>query len=117
MTEINQDEQIYAGDYYVINIPIYDEDDALISIADLTTLRYIVSTKPSGGTVHFTKNLGTGITLSNSDRQADVELVKADTLALEGRMYHALRGQDGSGKPVTLMTGRLIILESGVSMA
>jgi hypothetical protein len=116
MTEINQDETLYAGDYYVIEIPIYDEDDVLISVGDLSTLRYIIAANQNSAAL-VTKNLSAGITLSDSDRQVDVELLEADTLALQGRYYHALRGEDASGKPVTLMTGRLKIFESGVSMA
>lgn len=117
MTKVNQDFTIYAGDAYIIEVPIVDENEDPKSITDLDTIRWIVKdTRSDAVSPNILKELNDGL-VKNGAYQIDIDLDGSDSTALNGKYYHALRGEDGMGNPVTLMTGRMTVLISGVSLA
>lgn len=118
MTSLNQNDTFYANNKRVLKFTLTNEDESPAIALDCTdlTVRWAMSKFSSTGqyltTPILEKTEADGITFESDDPTLGVVLVTidpVDTAALSGKFYHELEVIDGSGNPVIVATGTLII--------
>lgn len=111
MTEINQNDIIYAGKDYVIRAPVTDDDGKLMDFTGASATWGLRQGKSS--TSNFlVKNSPADITFNGNTIY--ISLNASDTVNLKGIFYHECGVVDANGKKSLLFEGYLEFKNSAV---
>ena len=93
MTYTGQNITLYQGDTRTLVVTVYDLDDNITPIAG-SSIKWVVY-KRSGGAIHVSKTVGSGITITDGPNGIfEIALARDDTLSLLGRYNHECELKD-----------------------
>lgn len=119
MTDVNQNDTFYANNKRKLKFTITNKDVTPNVPLDLTGMivRWAMSRFGTSGDYSTTSVLrkdndalgGVAVIGSATDGVVEVTIEPEDTASLSGNFYQELEVVDGSGDPVVVATGKLII--------
>lgn len=109
---MQQDVELFAGDYKLLNVTVTDAAGDAVDLTDFT-IRWQLAAA-ANKTPILSKEIGSGITVVNaSEGRFDVQLDSDDTEALAGSAvktyYHEAEVIDAADRPATVMWGAVTI--------
>jgi hypothetical protein len=104
MTYTGQNIEIYQGDTRTLVVTVYDLDGVITPITG-SSIKWVVY-KPSSGAIYISKEVGSGITITDGANGIfEITLDRDDTLILLGRYNHECELKDSSDNYSTIFTG------------
>lgn len=111
MTATGQNFEMYQGDDKILRVTVLDDDDNAVDITG-TTIAWGIYRRTQGNIV-LNKNTSSGISLTAPGSGIfEINLIRANTLSLQGRYLHEAEMTDLNGNHSTLFTGTVLIHKS-----
>ncbi len=109
------DFEMRSGDFMPIEVTVKDEAGVVVDITSFT-IKWGLYDGPILGAELFVYTIGSGIVVVDAaNGRFDVQIAKADTIALAGRYYHEAEITDTASNPKTVMVGTVTIIKDRVN--